>query len=123
MKSLIKINQTMNNVIGDVVKFKFDYYNYTLIRPLEYQASHDDFDLTMSSEELQKEVERRTLESKKYIDDFNKRYNSGKCDMQKFHNMIIEGKIDSFSRIDKYPIIEIDLSQPDRNDKIDIIIG
>ena len=45
-----------------------------------------------------------------------------KEDLLKYHNMTIKGKFNSRSRIDNTPIIEINLDQPDRNDKINEVL-
>lgn len=113
MKALIRVNIDLKNQKNDdIVEFKFDYYNFDLIIPLE------DNNHILSNKERKENLLK--------IDNFLNKYEGNrmilKPDLIRYHNMIIKGKLKSLSRIDNIPILEIDLSQLDRNDKISKIL-
>lgn len=113
MKALIKIDIPIpiNVHEGDYVQFIYDYNKSSLIFPIE------DWEMAFETD-------------KKKLKEYNDRmryyrmnYISDKKLSEKFDGRLINGKLRYFSRIDKIPIFEIDVSLNQlRDDKINEIL-
>ena len=103
MKALIRINDNLLDVkIGDFVQFIFNFNEFNLIRPLGDLGS--DYE---------------------WMEEFWLKYPlRDKYQLRRYHNMLIIGKLDSFSRIYKTPILEVDFDLSIiRNNRINYILS
>ena len=105
MKTLIKLNRTDIPIkeIGEEFEFKFDYENFDMVIPLPYHYDTDPI-------EIQNGIDFR--------DEFYKKYPENKMEskvkFEKYNDRMCFATLDSFSKIEKLPIVEFDLDQMSR---------
>ena len=115
--SLIKIDvsDTITLLIGDEITFKFDYNNFYLVIPLPDHIPY----IIQDMKAIQESEDRIAAFEKEFP--FNEMKN--KILFEKFHGMVVKGKIHSFSRIDKHPLIKFDADISEhRDNKINTIL-
>lgn len=113
MKALLKINIDLPEDLkdGDPLKFEYDFDKASLIFPIE--------DWIMAFETDQKKVSEYNNRMKY----FRENYISDKKLSKRFDGRVVEGVFRYYSRIDKIPIVEIDVSiEQLRIDKIKEIL-
>ena len=113
MKALIKIEIGVPDDVkeGDEIRFSYDYEKSSLIFPID--------DWMMAFETDKKKISEYNRRMKYYRENFI----SDKKLSKMFEGREISGKFKYFSRIDRTPIVEIDVSiEQLREDKINEIL-
>ena len=116
MNTLIKVNPINDIKIGDKIKFRFDFNYFNFITPML-----DPVLFYKNDTESKKEQEKMM----KWLEDFKNKFpgNYQSLDLSKYNNRTLSAKVNSFSRIDKYPILEVDFDLSKiRDEKINEIL-